>query len=341
MGKGWMRAFIVAAGTAWAGGTIGVPDPAEIEYPEGKPHSKTEVELGKTLFFDNRLSLNHQQSCATCHNPDLGFSDGMASGLGTMGGTLGRNTPHIYNLAWGSIFFWDGRAATLEEQALGPIEAAGEMNLPLDSLVPRLKKAQWYRATFGKVYGKEGITIENVAKAIAAFERSIQCVNTPFDRYVKGDKTAMIPAAVRGMELFKGKANCIACHSGPNFTDDSFHNIGVGDSDPGRAKILPGATLQGAFKTPGLRNIVFSAPYMHNGSEPSLEAVVRFYNKGGNRKEGLDKLIKPLNLSHQEIQDLVAFMGALTDPIKVVPPKIPKDDDERMGAVPQTGKGIH
>ena len=339
MKKGYLITGFLLAAAYCSGEDIGVPDPSAIEYPDGKPPSKHEVELGKTLFFDNRLSLNQQQSCATCHNPDLGFSDGMASGHGTMGGNLGRNTPHIYNLAWGSIFFWDGRASTLEEQALGPIQAAGEMNMPLDSLLPRLKRVGYYRNTFTKVYGKEGITNENIGRAIASFERTIVSANSPFDRFVKGDKDAMIPAAIRGMDLFKGKANCIACHGGPNFTDESFHNVGLGDTDPGRAKIVPGATMQGAFKTSGLRNIILSAPYMHNGSEASLEAVVRFYNKGGNSKQGTDKLIKPLNLSNQEIQELVAFLGALTDPVKVAAPKIPKDDDNRMGALSPARKG--
>jgi cytochrome c peroxidase len=304
---------------------IGVPDMSAIEYPEGKPHSQEEIELGKVLYFDPRLSLNKQQSCATCHNPDLGFGDGMAKGIGTMGAGLGRNTPHIYNLAWNSVFFWDGRASSLEEQALGPIQAAGEMNLPLDSLTARLKKVAFYQKEFQKNYGKEGITAENVGKAIAAFERSIAGVNSPFDKYVKGDKSAMIPSAVRGMELFKGKANCTACHSGPNFTDESFHNIGIGDKDEGRNKIMKGATMVGAFKTPGLRNSTLTGPYMHDGSEKSLEDVVRFYNKGGKSKAGLDKLIKPLNLTEIEIMDLVSFLGALTDPVKVTAPKVPGD----------------
>lgn len=303
---------------------LATPDVDDIEYPDDEPPSELEVTLGKTLFFDPRLSLNHQQSCASCHNPDLGFSDGMAKGVGAMGGTLGRNTPHIYNLAWGSAMFWDGRMDTLEQQALGPIEAAGEMNMPLNQLLPRLKKVAYYRKTFDQVYGADGLTKTNLGRAIAAFERTIISNDSPFDRYIAGDKAAMSASQIRGLALFKGKANCIDCHDGANFTDDSFHNIGVGDGDPGRAQVSGEKSMIGAFKTPGLRNIVFSAPYLHDGSAASLEEVVELYNKGGNTSKNLDKLIKPLNLSKQEKFDLISFMGALTSPVVVHRPAIPK-----------------
>ncbi len=305
---------------------LGTPDPKTIEYPAGEAPSAKEVELGKILFYDERLSINQTQSCATCHNPDLGFSDGMAKGHGAMGKHVGRNAPHLYNLAWSSIFFWDGRAASLEEQALGPIQAPGEMNMPLDSLLPRLKKVAYYRNSFQSIYGKEGITKDNLGKAIASFERTLITNNSPFDRYLKGDHNAMTPSAVRGMALFSGKANCTACHSGPNFTDESFHNIGVPGDDEGRNKILAGATLKGAFKTPGLRNVTLTGPYMHDGSEKTLEEVVAFYNMGGKNKKNLDKLIKPLGCSEHEMQDLVAFLGALNDPLNVARPEIPKND---------------
>lgn len=313
--------FLVQATTVLAE-PIGTPDLDDIEYPEEEAPSKAEVELGKVLFFDNRLSVNEQQSCATCHNPELGFGDGMAGGLGTMGGTLGRNTPHIYNLAWNVTFFWDGRAGSLEEQALGPIEAAGEMNMPLEKLIPRLETVEYYQKTFAAVYGN-GITKENIGKAIAAFERTLNSMNSPFDQYMAGNKAAMGPEAIRGMKLFEGKANCTKCHDGANFTDNSFHDIGVKGDDMGRAVISGDASQNRAFKTPGLRNVIFTAPYMHDGSEGSLEEVVRFYNRGGDRKDGISNLIKPLNLTEQEIADIVAFMGALTDPVIVERPEIP------------------
>jgi len=306
-----------------ASNNLGTPDLEDIEYPDDDAPSQAEVELGKTLFFDTRLSLNRKQSCATCHNPDLGFGDGVAAGTGTMGGTLGRNTPHIYNLAWNTTFFWDGRASSLEEQALGPIEAAGEMNMPLDQLLPRLDAVPYYQEQFKAVYGDSKVSKENLAKAIAAFERSIVSANSPFDQYLSGTESAMSPTAVRGYSLFKGKANCTQCHDGANFTDESFHNIGVAGIDPGRDKISSSKGMHGAFKTPGLRNTILTAPYMHDGSLASLEDVVRFYSKGGEGLAGQSKLIKPLNLTEYEIQDLVAFLGALTDPVDIERPIIP------------------
>lgn len=242
-----------------------------------------------------------------------------------MGGQVSRNSPHIYNLAWSNTLFWDGRASSLEEQALGPIEAAGEMNLPLSEVVPRLAKVSFYKTQFTAVYGESGLTLENVAKAIAAFERTIISDNSAYDRYIAGDTAAMSPAAIRGLALFKGKANCADCHDGPNFTDDSFHNIGVSPItvDRGRANIQESAELVGAFKTPGLRNVILNAPYMHDGSESSLEEVVHYYNKGGTHTKGLSPLIKPLHLNNLEVADLVAFLGALTDPVTIERPKVP------------------
>ncbi len=305
-------------------GPLGVPDPSKIEYPGGEPPSDELVQLGKVLFFDPRLSINDQQSCATCHNPDLGFGDGMASGLGTMGDHLGRNVPHLYNLAWNSnFFFWDGRSASLEEQALGPIQAGGEMNMPLATLIPKLKAVPYYERTFNELFPVTGVTAENVGNAIAAFERTIITNNSPFDRYMQGDFSAMSPAAIRGLALFEGKALCAACHNGANFTDERFHNIGLGDADRGRAAIEEGAANEGAFKTPGLRNALLTTPYMHDGSLASLEDVLRHYNKGGNKVESQDPLVRPLNLIDQEIYDLLAFLGALTDPVTIQRPQIP------------------
>ncbi|PCJ62885.1 MAG: hypothetical protein COA79_01800 [Planctomycetota bacterium] len=305
---------------------IGVPDRDDIEYPDDDAPSKEEVQLGKMLYFDTRLSLKKNQSCATCHNPELGFGDGLKFSLGTMGGKVGRNAPHIYNLAWNSLFFWDGRAGSLEEQALGPIQAAGEMNMPLDKVIERLKKVKFYRDGFEKVYKDKKIESKNIGKAIAAFERTIIVDNTPFDKYMKGDKDAMSPSAVNGMKLFKGKANCTKCHSGPNFTDNSFHNIGVKGDDIGRQKLVKDATMKGAFKVPGLRNVLLTAPYMHDGSLSTLEEVIKFYNRGGDNKANLSKEMKPLKLTDKEIMDLVSFLGSLTQQLDIKRPKIPKDD---------------
>lgn len=303
---------------------IGTPDVDEIEYPDDEPHGDDEIELGKMLFFDVRLSKNNNQSCATCHNPDLGFSDGLQLGLGTSGNRLGRNAPHLYNLAWASSLFWDGRASTLEEQALGPILAAGEMGMSRTLAIARLSKIKGYVTRFEKLYA-DGLTFENIGKAIAAFERSIISDNSAFDHYIAGDKNAMSPAAIRGMAVFSGKGNCTRCHDGNNFTDDSFHNIGVGDTDLGRYGISASENMKGAFKTPGLRNIILSAPYMHNGSVATLEDVVELYNQGGHKSNSeVSPLIEPLSLSAQEKADLVAFMAALTDIVIIDRPQLPR-----------------
>lgn len=303
--------------------SLGTPDVDDIEYPDGEPHSQAEIELGKKLFFDTRLSKNNNQSCASCHNPELGFSDGLDKGIGTSGTILGRNAPHIYNLAWGVTFFWDGRASSLEEQALGPIMSEAEMQMTPEITLSRLSKISEYNKAFSSIYA-DGLTFDNVGRAIAAFERTVISTNSAFDQYIAGNQDAMSPAAVRGLGLFVGKGNCVACHDGPNFTDESFHNIGLGDADVGRYQLVKDKTLMGAFKTPGLRNILFSAPYMHDGSLGTLQEVVEHYNQGAPNVPNVSKLIKPLNLTKQEVSDLVAFMAALSDPIVIERPTLPK-----------------
>ena len=267
------------------------------------------------------LSKNNNQSCATCHNPELGFSDGVASGIGSGGDILGRNAPHIYNLAWASSMFWDGRATTLEEQALGPIVSSAEMKMTPELALGRLNEIPEYVNRFKNVYGE--LTFENVGKALAAFERTFISDNSAFDQYIAGNKQAMSPSALRGLSVFVGKGNCVACHDGVNFTDDSFHNIGIDNGDVGRYALDPKPSFKGAFKTPGLRNIVFSAPYMHDGSLGSLEQVVEHYNTGAVGIADVSPLIKPLKLNVQEKADLVAFMAALTDPVIIERPKLP------------------
>lgn len=301
---------------------IGTPDPRTIEYPDGVPHSAEEIELGRQLFFDRRLSGNQTMSCASCHSPQSGMGDGVSKGVGSTGAKLGRNTPHIYNLAWNRVFFWDGRAGSLEEQALGPIASRAEMDLPLDQAAARLQAVPAYRQSFARQYGAERITPELIGKAIAAFERTLISRDSPFDRHLRGVPGAMSEEAVRGMALFRGKANCMACHGGVNFTDESFHNLGMLDNDPGRGALDSSPVLRAAFKTPGLRNVALTAPYMHDGSLLTLEAVVRFYVRGGDRP-GSDPLMKPLDIDEGGIRDLVRFMEALTDPVEITPPAIP------------------
>ncbi|MBB3048687.1 cytochrome c peroxidase [Litorivivens lipolytica] len=318
-------AFIAIALTSesLANTPLSRPDPLLIEYPEDEPPSWREIQLGKTLFFDPRLSHDHSRSCASCHNPELGFGDGLPLSPGSDGQPLGRHTPSIYNLAWGSVFFWDGRAATLEEQALMPIVAEAEMNLPMAVLQERLTAVAHYRNEFNAVY-EEGLTEETIGRALASFMRAIVSDNSPFDRHLAGDKNALGPEAKRGLALFVGKGRCIECHSGANLTDDSFHNLGLGGDDPGRAEVVDAPHLRGAFKTPGLRNVTLSAPYMHDGSLPNLLSVLEFYNRGGGEGHNRSDLIQPLNLTQRDINDLLAFMGALESPILIKRPEIPR-----------------
>ncbi|NRA38223.1 MAG: hypothetical protein HRU15_08795 [Planctomycetes bacterium] len=301
---------------------LGTPDVDDIEYPDDEEPTVAQIELGKILYFDRRLSKHQTMSCATCHNPDIGFGDGMAFGQGVMGGSEGRNAPHIYNLAWNNIFFWDGRAATLEEQALGPIQAEGEMNMPLEEVVGRIEGVVKYQELFKAAYGDNAITSDNIGRAIASFERTVVSDNSAFDRYLAGDDNALSKEAMHGMQLYVGKANCIECHSGPNLTDQSFHNLGMKSDDIGRMKVVEVEVMNKAFKTPGLRNVALTGPYMHDGSLGSLEDVVKFYNRGGDVKTQ-DPLMKPLGLTAEEERALIAFLGALTDPVDIAHPVVP------------------
>ncbi|MCA9113991.1 MAG: c-type cytochrome [Planctomycetaceae bacterium] len=276
--------------------------------PEDNVATAEKIALGKQLYFDKRLSGDNTVSCASCHDPAKGFSNGAQFATGVGGHLGGRNSPTVINAAYQRFQFWDGRAGTLEEQALGPIENPIEMNMKLDDVVAKLNGIEGYRTQFQQIFGTD-VTKDGIAKAIAAYERTILSGDAPYDHYKAGDKQAMSEAAVRGMELFFGKAHCSACHSGANFTDNAFHNIGVGEeSDKGRATISGLGGDTGAFKTPTLREIARTAPYMHDGSIKTLEEVVQHYNKGGNVNDYLDEEVYELGLTEQEVKDLVTFM---------------------------------
>ena len=306
---------------------LAMPNQHDIVYPAGVPPSKAEIELGRALFFEPKLSGQQSLSCATCHNPTQGFSDGRAKSMADRGNTTARNAPHLYNLAWSRVLFWDGRQDNLDTMALDAIKSPDEMNLPLATMVERLQAIPSYVMTFKQLY-PDGLTAENVGKAIGAFERSLITQNSAFDRYLRGDNTALSDKALRGLLVFAGKANCLACHDGANFTDESFHNIGLQTDDLGRGKFEPGAHFRSTFKTPGLRNVALTGPYMHNGSLNTLREVVQFYNQGGQRQEGIDTQIKPLHLTAEEIDQLIAFMESLTDPLIVLPPTMPAVAEE-------------
>jgi cytochrome c peroxidase len=285
--------------------------------PADNPQTEAKVALGKKLYFDPRLSGNNWISCATCHNPALGFSDGLPRMLGGSASREGgRNSPTIINCAYNTLQFWDGRASSLEEQALGPIQNPNEMHETLENVVKKVSAIPAYVNAFKEVFGT-AVTSEGIAKAIAAFERTIIYASSPFDRYMQGDEHAISESARHGMALFNGKAECIKCHNGPNFTDNKFHNIGVPADGPlkedlGRYNVTKCDADKGAFKTPTLRNITETGPYMHNGFFPTLFEVVQFYNGGGGRSENKSPDIHALQLTGQEVGDLIEFMKALT-----------------------------
>ena len=287
--------------------------PRFIPFPKDNPYTAEKAALGKKLYFDTRLSAANLLSCAGCHNPGYGWGDGQPTGVGHLMKRLGRRSPTIINAAYAQVLMWDGRAGSLEEQALGPIQAEVEMNLPLPELMARLKAIPEYRKLFDAAFPGQGITGATVAKAIATYERTIVSGRAPFDAWIEGDESAISEEAKRGFALFNGKAQCATCHSGWHFTDDSFHDIGLPSEDVGRGKFLVGIPkAQHAFKTPGLREITQRAPYMHDGSLETLEDVVSHYAHGGVARESRSDFIQPLALTMQEKTDLVAFMKTLT-----------------------------
>ena len=286
--------------------------PATIPFPADNPYTLAKVSLGKQLYFDTRLSGANVQSCASCHNPAYGWGDGLPKGVGHGMKTLGRRSPSIINAAFGPIFMWDGRAGSLEEQALGPIKTDVEMNLPIDQLMERLKGIPGYTPLFNAAFPNEGIKPETVAKAIATYERTVVSARAPFDAWIGNDERAISEDAKRGFVLFNGKAQCAACHESWNFTNDGFQDIGLASQDIGRGEYLPGVVkMKHAFKTPGLREIGRRSPYMHDGSLATLEKVVEHYDHGGVDRESRSDLMKPLGLTAQEKADLVAFMKTL------------------------------
>jgi cytochrome c peroxidase len=276
-------------------------------HPNDNPSTPEKIALGKQLFFDGRLSADNKVSCATCHDPAKGFSNGDQFATGVEGQKGGRNSPTILNSAYGKLQFWDGRAKSLEDQAMGPVQNPIEMKMTLDDVVKRLNAIEGYQKQFQQVFGTD-VTSDGMAKAIAAYERTVLSGDAPYDKFKAGDKAALSEAAQRGLKLFNGKANCSACHAGPNFTDNAFHNIGVDDGDVGREAISKSLGDRGAFKTPTLREIARTAPYKHDGSLKTLEEVVAHYNKGGSPHPQLDEEIFPLKLTDAEAADLVTFL---------------------------------
>lgn len=294
-----------------------------INWPEDNEYTPAKAELGWLLFFDKRLSSDGTVSCASCHSPEHAFTDGspVSTGIGKQKG--GRSAPSVINRVYGAAQFWDGRAFSLEDQAKGPIANSIEMTSEKDAgkahetTIQRLRQIKDYRQRFKAVFGAVEFDIDHVAKAIATFERTILSGNAQYDRFKAGDKTALNESQQRGMKIFfSNNARCDACHEGAAFTTNQFANIGIGMDQPnpdlGRFNVTKNEADKGAFKTPGLREITRTGPYMHNGSLKTLEEVVEYYNKGGVKNRWLHQNIRPLNLSVQDKKDLVEFLPALS-----------------------------
>jgi cytochrome c peroxidase len=301
---------------------LGLPP---VPIPADNPPTVQTIALGRKLFYDPRLSKDNTVSCASCHNPNIGFSDGRAIALGVGGMAGKRNAPTILNAAYSPLQFWDGRAPSLESQSAFPIADPVEMNQSHDVFVSKIRKDPEYKAEFSQAFGPGTITLDLIEKSLASFERTLLSGNSPFDQYqYGGNKQALTPAAIRGLAIFldPNRGNCAVCHTinaqYALFTDGKFHNTGAGVNgagdftDFGRFGQTKIEAEKGEFKTPTLRNVALTAPYMHDGSLKTLEDVVDFYAGGGNSNPYLDKDIKPLKLSAQDRADLVAFLNALT-----------------------------
>jgi cytochrome c peroxidase len=285
-----------------------------LEHPNGNRATKAKIALGRQLFFDARLSRDERVACATCHDPERGFSDGRRLALGIEGREGKRHVPSLINVGYSTALFWDGRAKSLEQQALLPIQHRDEMDLPLETLERRLNGVAEYRVQFQEVFGAPA-TASGVAQALAAYQRTLIANETPFDRYLAGEQEALSAAAQRGMVLFFGQARCAICHSGAYLSDQKFHNIGTADPrlprDSGRRTVTKDARDEGAFRTPQLRDVARSAPYMHHGNFATLHDVVRHYNFGGVTDEPnphRDESLQVLYLSEDDVDDLVVFL---------------------------------
>ena len=263
-----------------------------LPVPDDNPLTAERIESGRRLFFDRRLSRDGSVACASCHEPERAFSDGRAFAVGVFGRKGRRNAPALINRGYGRLFFWDGRMASLEEQVLKPIEDPNEMDLPLTEAAARV-----------------GVSTEEISRDLASFVRSILSGDSPFDRFINGHRSALSPEQTAGLQLFRGKANCVACHVGPNFSDERLHNTGIAWRDGNL--IDPGAG-QGNFKTPTLREVARTAPYMHDGSLSTLQDVIEYYDRGGNRNPYLDSELHPLHLSAEEKRNLFLFLRCLS-----------------------------
>ena len=315
-----MRLSILSASCAALAFAETLPVPlgldAYVPAPASNPITREKVEVGRALFQFRGLSRDGTLSCGGCHLPEHAFSDGKPGAVGVRGQVSERRTPPLINRAWGKSFFWDGRAATLEAQVLQPIVNPKEMDLTLAEIGQRVRAEATLRQRMKQVFGRDAEN-EDIALALASYVRTILSGDSPYDRFVAGDRTALSPQQQLGLRLFRGKANCVACHVGPHFTDERFHNTGTGWRDgafvdAGRAGVSHETSDRGAFKTPGLREVARAAPYMHDGSLKTLEEVVDFYDEGGRENPERDGEMRELKLTTEEKRALVEFLKSLS-----------------------------
>ena len=326
----FLCAAAILAPSAWLGAAPWRDEyrrPAAIPYPEDNLHSAAKAELGRMLFFDPILSGSRARSCASCHSPSLSWGDGLARAMGEGQRSMSLRSPTLLDVAWVPRLGWDGKFRDLESVAFAPITSAANMNLPEGGLIERLAANPGYVQSFTEAFGEGPITRSKTEAALATYERSIVAENSPFDRWIMGDESAIDAAARRGFALFRGKARCAECHSGFAFTDGSFHDIGsASGEDIGRGRLFPTSVkLRYAFKTPTLRDVARRAPYMHDGSLATLADVIALYDRGGIERESRSELIAPLALTAAEKADLIAFLNTLTgEPRQVALPVLPR-----------------
>jgi len=299
--------------------------PESVPFPSDNPYSKAKADLGRMLFFDPILSGSGTRSCASCHNPGLSWGDGMGRAVGEK--VLALRSPTLLNVAWMPVLGWDGKFHDLEAVAFAPITGPANMNRKESDLIAALSAIEGYRRAFGEAFPNGAINRRNIELALATFERTIVSGVAPFDRWIDGTDDAIDESAKRGFAVFTGKAGCAECHSGWNFTDGGFYDIGTGqENDSGRGRLFPNSEkLRYAFKVPTLRDVERRAPYMHDGSEPTLEAVIDLYDRGGVDRPSRSELIKRLDLTEAEKADLVAFLQTLTgEPMPMTVPALPR-----------------
>jgi cytochrome c peroxidase len=312
--------------------------PGTVPFPAANPYSDAKRALGDALFHDRRMSADGKFACASCHVREQGFADGKPHSVGVPGRPLARHTPTLWNLAWGRKFFWDGRARSLEEQSAFPIQNPDEMAQSLPELTKRLAADAGYRRAFAKAFPhKPEVSAKNIAAALATYERTLVSPITRFDKWIDGDATALTADEIAGFRLFTGKAGCANCHSGWAFTDSAFYDIGLAGDDRGRGAVLRLPAAEHAFKTPSLREVSRSAPYMHDGSLPTLEAVIDHYAHGiVARKTVAPELGRKLEFTAAERNELVAFLKSLSSDGDPVPPAkiVAETSHELAPAVP-------